>query len=206
MPSDASRSPRISRRCAPSSRANTRAPEVIASDDVRERLKTLTEVTDIAPPVGLKARLRPYQARGYAWLMKNLTLGIGALIADDMGLGKTLQVIARHHGAQGKGRASTPKRARRSRLCQRPFSRTGCARSPGFRRGSRWVFITAPGAASPSERRCPTSRSPPTAHCGATPKFSAPAAGGFWCSMRRRPSRTPPPIKALPCARFMPRR
>ncbi len=83
--------------------------EVIASDDVRERLKTLTEVTGIAPPVGLKARLRPYQARGYAWLMKNLTLGIGALIADDMGLGKTLQVIAAITALKEKGELDAKK-------------------------------------------------------------------------------------------------
>ena len=46
------------------------------------------------PPEGLQATLRPYQARGYSWLMKNTKLGLGSLIADDMGLGKTLQVIS----------------------------------------------------------------------------------------------------------------
>lgn len=44
-------------------------------------------------PEGLKAELRPYQQRGYEWMMHNLSLGFGAVIADDMGLGKTLQVI-----------------------------------------------------------------------------------------------------------------
>lgn len=71
-----------------------RGAEVDVSERVREGLARLTAVDDVAPPPDLCATLRPYQARGYAWLMKNLRLGIGALIADDMGLGKTLQVIA----------------------------------------------------------------------------------------------------------------
>ncbi|UTW12039.1 DEAD/DEAH box helicase [Marinobacterium rhizophilum] len=45
-------------------------------------------------PAGLNATLRPYQLRGYEWLVQNGRSGFGALLADDMGLGKTLQVIA----------------------------------------------------------------------------------------------------------------
>ena len=45
-------------------------------------------------PAGLHADLRPYQQRGIEWMIRNLRLGLGSLIADDMGLGKTLQVIA----------------------------------------------------------------------------------------------------------------
>lgn len=68
--------------------------EVVASPEILKRLETLTTVESIEPPKGLRAELRPYQERGYAWLVKNLKLGLGSLIADDMGLGKTLQVIA----------------------------------------------------------------------------------------------------------------
>lgn len=68
--------------------------EIEVSNDVKEGLKRITEVTDVKPPEGLQATLRPYQARGYSWLMKNTKLGLGSLIADDMGLGKTLQVIS----------------------------------------------------------------------------------------------------------------
>lgn len=68
--------------------------EVDISAALSERLARLTAVRALPAPKGLRATLRPYQARGYAWLMKNLELGLGALIADDMGLGKTLQVIA----------------------------------------------------------------------------------------------------------------
>lgn len=68
--------------------------QVRVSEEIIKRLQRLTSVEEIATPTNLHATLRPYQRRGFSWLMKNLRLGIGALIADDMGLGKTLQVIA----------------------------------------------------------------------------------------------------------------
>lgn len=71
-----------------------RGAEIDVSERVRASLDRLTQVDAVPPPPDLHATLRPYQARGFSWLMKNLRLGIGALIADDMGLGKTLQVIA----------------------------------------------------------------------------------------------------------------
>ena len=46
------------------------------------------------PGSELKARLRPYQEQGLAWLRLLAGLGLGACLADDMGLGKTIQVIA----------------------------------------------------------------------------------------------------------------
>lgn len=45
-------------------------------------------------PSELRATLRPYQERGYAWMYNNARFGFGSIIADDMGLGKTLQVIS----------------------------------------------------------------------------------------------------------------
>lgn len=42
----------------------------------------------------IEATLRPYQAKGFSWLVDRLTRYEGALLADDMGLGKTLQTIA----------------------------------------------------------------------------------------------------------------
>ncbi|HEY5820381.1 MAG TPA: DEAD/DEAH box helicase [Propionibacteriaceae bacterium] len=50
--------------------------------------------TEIAPPVGLRADLRPYQLEGFAWLYRLWELGLGGILADDMGLGKTLQALA----------------------------------------------------------------------------------------------------------------
>ncbi|MCW2956627.1 MAG: helicase, superfamily [Thermoleophilia bacterium] len=53
------------------------------------------EVPDLpAPPAGLRADLRPYQLRGYAWLDYMSQLGLGACLADDMGLGKSVQALA----------------------------------------------------------------------------------------------------------------
>ncbi|GAB1432955.1 DEAD/DEAH box helicase [Spirochaetota bacterium] len=47
-----------------------------------------------ALPMGLKAELRPYQERGFQWLLSNIESGMGCLLADDMGLGKTIQSLA----------------------------------------------------------------------------------------------------------------
>ncbi|NIK78277.1 SNF2 family DNA or RNA helicase [Paenibacillus castaneae] len=48
----------------------------------------------IAIPAGLRAELRDYQQRGYAWLVFLRQFGLGACLADDMGLGKTVQLIS----------------------------------------------------------------------------------------------------------------
>ncbi len=45
-------------------------------------------------PLGLQARLRPYQEEGFRWLAGLYHKGLGGILADDMGLGKTLQSIA----------------------------------------------------------------------------------------------------------------
>jgi SNF2 family DNA or RNA helicase len=63
-----------------------------------DRLRALTagSLTELAPPDGLMAELRPYQLRGVTWLTAMCELGLGGCLADDMGLGKTVQVIALH--------------------------------------------------------------------------------------------------------------
>ena len=45
-------------------------------------------------PANLKASLRPYQQKGFEWLVLLSKIGAGACLADDMGLGKTLQTLA----------------------------------------------------------------------------------------------------------------
>jgi superfamily II DNA or RNA helicase len=62
-----------------------------------------------AEPPGIAAdvQLRPYQARGVAWLRTMTGSGLGGCLADDMGLGKTLQVIALHLHRAAEGRGST---------------------------------------------------------------------------------------------------
>ncbi|MDR2844758.1 MAG: DEAD/DEAH box helicase [Puniceicoccales bacterium] len=49
------------------------------------------------PLDGLPPFLRPYQARGVAWLAHMLAQGTHPLLADEMGLGKTAQVLALLH-------------------------------------------------------------------------------------------------------------
>ena len=64
------------------------------SEEVREIINQFTNTEAQPLPDNLRANLRPYQQRGYDWLVKNTALGMGSLLADDMGLGKTLQIIA----------------------------------------------------------------------------------------------------------------
>ncbi len=70
---------------------------VTATGWVDQFLKQLTGgtgFTELAPPDGLTATLRPYQVRGYSWLAFLRKWGLGACLADDMGLGKTVQTLA----------------------------------------------------------------------------------------------------------------
>lgn len=69
--------------------------------ELNEHLKGLmnqlgqqNQLPALAIPKGLKAELRDYQQKGYAWLVFLRRLGLGACLADDMGLGKTVQLIA----------------------------------------------------------------------------------------------------------------
>ena len=57
-------------------------------------LQALAKVESFAPPAGLKAQLRDYQAYGTAWMATLLQAGFGGVLADDMGLGKTVQTLA----------------------------------------------------------------------------------------------------------------
>lgn len=57
-------------------------------------LRALAEAKDFAPPAGLTAQLRDYQAFGAAWMGSLLEAGFGGVLADDMGLGKTVQTLA----------------------------------------------------------------------------------------------------------------
>lgn len=60
-------------------------------------------IEPIAQPPGFLGTLRPYQARGVAWLSFLEKWGLGACLADDMGLGKTPQLLGfmLHLKAQG---------------------------------------------------------------------------------------------------------
>lgn len=78
-----------------------------ASVDMDEHLNTLFQQLEKCDPVSipenLYAQLRPYQERGFNWLIQNIKIGFGSILADDMGLGKTLQVIATILHLKNKG-------------------------------------------------------------------------------------------------------
>jgi superfamily II DNA or RNA helicase len=65
--------------------------------DGLDRLEPLFASFEALPepalPADLAATLRPYQARGVAWLSFLRDTRMGGILADDMGLGKTLQAL-----------------------------------------------------------------------------------------------------------------
>ena len=62
--------------------------------ELARRLAKVDSIPAVSPPRALKARLRPYQREGLAWLQFLARHGLHGVLADDMGLGKTLQAIA----------------------------------------------------------------------------------------------------------------
>ena len=51
------------------------------------------QIKNVSVPKALKATLRPYQQKGFSWMMHLHKLGFGGCLAADMGLGKTLQTL-----------------------------------------------------------------------------------------------------------------
>lgn len=62
------------------------------NDDLKEWKDRLLQ--EPPHPEGLPSYLRPYQAKGVAWLGRLCDLGSHPLLADEMGLGKTVQVLS----------------------------------------------------------------------------------------------------------------
>jgi len=69
------------------------AETAAAARTLRERVAAFAGLPRVDPPAALRATLRPYQQRGFEFLVHAATLGLGAVLADDMGLGKTLQAL-----------------------------------------------------------------------------------------------------------------
>lgn len=89
--------------------------------DLLAQLRGGQAIEELPLPAGLKADLRPYQARGYAWLNFLQQWSLGACLADDMGLGKTIQTLT----LLQRQWESTPARKRRPALLICPTSVTG---------------------------------------------------------------------------------
>jgi SNF2 family DNA or RNA helicase len=59
-----------------------------------QQLQGSSPFQEVPPPEGFRGTLRPYQLRGYSWLLFLRRWGLGGCLADDMGLGKTIQTLA----------------------------------------------------------------------------------------------------------------
>ncbi|MFB7495755.1 DEAD/DEAH box helicase [Streptomyces sp. NPDC056161] len=76
--------------------------------ELRKRLMAPEGQQPVGPPAALAATLRDYQVRGFSWLARMTSLGLGCCLADDMGLGKTVTLIALHLRRQANAAAAGP--------------------------------------------------------------------------------------------------
>ncbi|WP_278714786.1 DEAD/DEAH box helicase [Bacteroides caecimuris] len=58
-----------------------------------KKIPAKQQIRKVAVPKTLKATLRPYQQKGFSWMVHLYKQGFGGCLADDMGLGKTLQTL-----------------------------------------------------------------------------------------------------------------
>lgn len=68
--------------------------EKILVPDAKLRAWRKNFLKEPEPPADLPSFLRPYQARGVAWIHQMFRRGAHPLLADEMGLGKTVQTLA----------------------------------------------------------------------------------------------------------------
>jgi superfamily II DNA or RNA helicase len=75
-------------------------------DPFLKRLRGEQAFEVLPPPPAFCGELRPYQLRGFSWLVFLRMWGFGACLADDMGLGKTVQtlVFLLHEKSRGEKR------------------------------------------------------------------------------------------------------
>ena len=83
-----------------------RLPEELVR--LREQLVGFTGLSEVPPPAGLRATLRPYQREGLAWLQFLREFELHGVLADDMGLGKTVQTLAHLLVEKEAGRLDRP--------------------------------------------------------------------------------------------------
>ena len=67
---------------------------IVLDSRITDLIDDIFEIPEIDVPSSLNGELRPYQESGYSWLVQNMEVGFGSILADDMGLGKTIQVLA----------------------------------------------------------------------------------------------------------------
>ncbi len=69
---------------------------ISGNTEIQQRMASMMETENVVFPLpaGFRGNMRPYQRKGYGWLMNLRKHGLGGCLADDMGLGKTIQSIA----------------------------------------------------------------------------------------------------------------
>ena len=65
----------------------------LTEQTVTKQFPDKNRIVLVPAPKGLKAKLRPYQQKGFSWMVHLSELNFGGCLADDMGLGKTLQTL-----------------------------------------------------------------------------------------------------------------
>jgi SNF2 family DNA or RNA helicase len=150
--------------------ARADADEVAVDDRFAAARLALREAADVAPcdaPPGFGTTLRPYQRVGLGWLHALQRLGLGGVLADDMGLGKTVQVLAlleaRRQAGAGPSLVVVPRSLVHNWVAEAERL------APAMR-----VHVHHGTGAPRAPWRCtrPTSCSPRTARCAATPPSS----------------------------------
>jgi SNF2 family DNA or RNA helicase len=63
---------------------------VSIDNNLKKLVQSFNKYQQLPVPNNLKACLRPYQERGFNWLIQNIHSSFGSILADDMGLGKTI--------------------------------------------------------------------------------------------------------------------
>ena len=66
---------------------------MVLGEDGVKKFPAKQQIHNVAVPRTLKATLRPYQQKGFSWMVHLNKGGFGGCLADDMGLGKTLQTL-----------------------------------------------------------------------------------------------------------------
>ena len=69
------------------------AVQTALGEDGVKKFPAKQQIHNVAVPRTLKATLRPYQQKGFSWMVHLHKQGFGGCLADDMGLGKTLQTL-----------------------------------------------------------------------------------------------------------------
>jgi len=67
---------------------------LLYGEGIEALMKQMGKTRRYDAPRDIVGQLRPYQLRGYQWILSNFFNGFNVCLADDMGMGKTIQVIS----------------------------------------------------------------------------------------------------------------